>query len=132
MGEPANLQDVLGPGTALLFPELDGNATDILSPNIPHPDIRTLIVPDGTWRQTRRMVRRTPELASLSRFSIAKARRAPRVLKSPDPTAMSTLEAIALALGELGHGLAAANLLTVYDAFAEASLRQRGLAGRPF
>lgn len=99
------LVDVYGPGeepalppipegTWLLFPDGRGDGTP------PRPS--GLVVVDGTWSQSRRMVQRLPGLARLPRLSLpASSHPLPRLRRSPRPDGMSTLEAAAEALALL-------------------------------
>src|SRR5262249_26017161 len=68
-------------------------------------DIR-LVVPDGSWRQARRMLQRVPGLAAMPRISFAAelATSAPamtRLRTPPLAEGLSTIEAIARALGAI-------------------------------
>jgi DTW domain-containing protein YfiP len=120
-----NLSDLDPRTTAVLFPE----GAPLESGD--HSALTTLVIPDGTWRQTRRMVRRNPDLAALPQVGLSTGRVAERVLQAPEPSAMSTLEAIGLAIHHLGFEEASVDLLKLYDAFASAGLAQRGGDNRP-
>lgn len=114
------------PGTCLLFPPADGGAPtgsgDVIDPSL----VRTLVVPDGTWAQTRRIVRRAPGLRALPRLNFPeRAAVGPRVLTPPAPWAVSTLEAVGFAFGALGRPDIEAATATLYSAFATRSLRER-------
>jgi len=62
----------------------------------------TLVVPDGSWRQARRMPRREPALAGLPHFHVEAARPSRYGLRrAPHPHCLCTLEAVAAALGIL-------------------------------
>lgn len=64
----------------------------------------TLIVLDGTWSQTRKLLRRNPELAALPRYAFSPP--APseyRIRKEPDEHCVSTIEALAHVLGALSR-----------------------------
>jgi DTW domain-containing protein YfiP len=62
----------------------------------------TMIVVDGTWWQAKRVMERSPRLASLPRMSIdAPAPSTYRIRKPPSDQHLSTVEAVALALGVL-------------------------------
>lgn len=62
----------------------------------------TLIVIDGTWSQAKKLVRRNPALAALPRFALAPGQPSRyRIRREPALHCVSTIEAIALALGEL-------------------------------
>jgi DTW domain-containing protein YfiP len=90
---------------------------------------RTLVVLDGTWKQTRKMVRRLPELARLPRFSLPPApgdERRDRLREAPRPGARSTLESIADALSELDSAECGARLLELHGAFVDRTRRSRG------
>ncbi len=83
---------------ALLYPS--EGAVDVLT----HPPKGpiTLVVVDGTWSQTRKLVRVNPELAKLPRYAF----RAPtpseyRIRREPDAAYVSTLEALVHVLGAL-------------------------------
>ena len=110
----------------LLFPHREAR---ILSPEDGRGEPVVLIVPDGNWNQARRMWRRDPdahgaELVTLpagvpSRYAL---RHAPR------EGALSTLEAVARALGLLDGPEIERALLVVHDAFVQ---RTQIAAGRP-
>jgi DTW domain-containing protein YfiP len=113
----------------------------------PHPDARplaefcggprpvTLIVPDGTWRQAQRVRRRVPGLAEVPCAFIT--RDAPseyRLRRTPDARRLSTMEAIAEALGLLEgpRGPAARELLlNIFQIMVDRSLRGRALQRGP-
>ena len=65
-------------------------------------------------------------MEALPRYALHTSREVQRVLRAPEPTAMSTIEAVAVALGQMGFEAARDDLLKLYDAFADASARQRG------
>ena len=107
----------------------------------PHPDARpladfcggsrpvTLIVPDGTWRQAQRV---RPRVAGLSEvpcaFITRDAPSAYRLRTTPDARRLSTMEAIAEALGLLegAEGPAAREaLLGIFQIMVDRSLRGR-------
>jgi DTW domain-containing protein YfiP len=90
---------------------------------------KTLVVLDGTWRQTRKMLRRLPELARLPRFSLAPPREEDdraRLRQAPRPDARSTLESIADALAELDSRECGSRLLALHSTFVERTRRSRG------
>jgi DTW domain-containing protein len=91
---------------------------------------KTLVVLDGTWRQTRKMLRRLPELSRLPRFSLElEPTTRPRLRESPRPGARSTLESIADALGVLDSPELGARLLDLHQQFVRRTLAARGKAG---
>lgn len=94
---------------------------------------QTLVVLDGTWRQTRKMLRRLPELSRLPRFSLEREPTPrPRLREPPRPGARSTLESIADALGVLDSPDLGAHLLELHDLFVQRTLEARGKLGVGF
>lgn len=90
---------------------------------------RTLVVLDGTWRQTRKMLRRLPELARFPRFSLAPDAAAPerdRLREPPRPGALSTLESIAEALRQLESPTTGQRLLDLHEQFVARTRHSRG------
>jgi len=87
---------------AVLFPASDAVPLDEVAD---HPDRRprTLLVPDGTWRQAVRLRRRTPGLRDVPTVTLPTGRPTGyRVLRrTKGEGRLSTLEAIARALGIL-------------------------------
>jgi DTW domain-containing protein len=83
---------------ALLYP--GEGAVDVLQE--PPRGPVTLVVVDGTWSQTRKVVRDNPALAALPRYAFTPP--APseyRIRKEPDEACVSTIEALAHVLGVL-------------------------------
>jgi DTW domain-containing protein YfiP len=105
----------LPPGTALLYPGAGGCDLSEL-PASARP--RHLLLLDGTWSQTRLLLRDNPWLSSLPRVGVTpSAPSSYRVRKAPKPGYLSTIEAIALGLQVLEPDTgASAELLTVFDA----------------
>jgi DTW domain-containing protein len=90
--EPGRLQ-------LLLFP--DEGATPLAGLATPDRPV-TLVVPDGNWRQAARMRKRIPGLSDLTCVSLPGDRPSPYPLRSEThPQGLSTLEAIARAMGIL-------------------------------
>ncbi len=90
---------------------------------------RTLIVLDGTWRQTRKMLRRLPELARFPRFSVspdASGAERDRLREPPRPGALSTLESIGEALARLDSPAAGQRLLELHQQFVARTRHARG------
>jgi DTW domain-containing protein YfiP len=109
----------------LLYPGRE-SATRLASP------VKTLVVLDGTWRQTRKMLRRLPELSRLPRLSLDDAPPlAPRarLRESPRPAARSTLASIAAALARLDSPASGQRLLSLHQRFVEQTLLARGKRG---
>lgn len=112
-----------GPGTALVYPG-DG------APPWPGAPDR-LILLDGTWRQSRRLLAANPWLAALPRLALPEMPGRYTLRRAHRSGQLSTLEAglHALALLE-GHPERFAPLWAAFDAFVEAGLYRRatGLA----
>jgi DTW domain-containing protein YfiP len=90
---------------------------------------QTLLVLDGTWRQTRKMLRRLPELARFPRYSLgaeAGDQDRDRLRAPPRPGARSTSESIADALAELDSRECGQRLLDLHRAFVERTREARG------
>ncbi len=86
-------------GTALLFPGEGAVPAGSLAAEPP----RSLVVLDGTWHQAERMLRDSPALAALPRLSVTSERPSGYgdLRREPAPHCLSTVEAVALALGAL-------------------------------
>jgi DTW domain-containing protein YfiP len=85
-----------------------------------------LIVPDGSWPQVRRAVRREPALARLPRVSLPPGPPPLHRLRDhPDATYLATFEAVTRALEVLEAPGTCAPLWAAWDAFAGAVLRAR-------
>ena len=121
----AGADDALLPlceGAALLFPE-----TGIAPAPLGEPP-RRLIVLDGTWRQTRRMLKRLPSLAAVPRLVLPEKTEAPlRLRESDDPLGRSTLEAIADALEVLEGEETSRPLHALHALFVERVFKARGV-----
>jgi DTW domain-containing protein YfiP len=98
------------PGTALLFPDgapgaraEAGRTAGPLADPARAAEVRTLVAIDGTWSQASKMVRLNPRLAALPRVALSPARPSAYgdLRREPGPAHLSTLEALALALGAL-------------------------------
>ena len=86
------------PGAALLYPGADSvPATELAEA------VSVLFVVDGTWLQSEKMLAANPWLATLPRVRVAAAAESGYrdLRREPAPHCLSTLEAVALALGEL-------------------------------
>jgi DTW domain-containing protein YfiP len=142
VGEPdaALPQGWLVPGAALLYPLRDG-PDDVAKaapggiagagmPPVGAP-ITSLIALDGTWRQSRLMLRTQPALAALPRVGVPAALLAAhgqryQVRKAQRPGQLSTLEAVALALGHMEQAPERyAPVLAAFDAWVTGLMRWR-------
>jgi DTW domain-containing protein YfiP len=86
------------PGAALLFPGEGAVPAGEVSPPPP-----VLVVIDGTWLQADRMLRDNPSLATLPRIGLVHDHESgyTGLRREPAPGHLSTIEAVALALGAL-------------------------------
>ena len=128
--EPATLHALLGgdvSGTALLYPA-DTPGTG--SAALPEASPRRLVVLDGTWRKSWRMLCANPLLQSLPRWAVAPgdAARYAALRKARRPDQLSTLEATCAALAQIeGASARYAPLLEAFDRFvAERAARAPG------
>jgi len=112
----------------LLYPDTPGDAALGIAPPpaldaaaLARPDALRLVVLDATWRKSRKMLYANPGLQRLPRVALADVpASAYRIRKAHAPHQLSTLEAAALALGQLeGDGAGYAPLLAAFDGFVE-------------
>jgi DTW domain-containing protein YfiP len=110
----------------MLYPTADAL---LLTPELVAEDPRpvTLIVPDGNWRQARKVTTREPTLARVQRVRLPEGPPSRYRLRShANPLRVSTFEAVARALGILeGPGVQAA-LEHLFDVMVERTLWTRG------
>ncbi len=88
----------------------------------------TLVVPDGSWAQTRQMTRREPILASMAHVKLPPGPASEyRLRLQPSQKSLCTLEAIARALGILESSAAQASLEELLRVMVERTLWSRGM-----
>lgn len=113
--------------TFLFYPS--GDATELdeaLVMQEPRPI--QLLVPDGTWRQARKIHSRHPELRELPRVKISTPNNSTFQLRAQSrPERMATLQAIAQGLGIIEGDLVRAQLMKLYYAKIERTLKGRGI-----
>lgn len=123
LGAPGAVVDVEAlctPGTALLYPDAGPRWEGPAAP-------ARLLVLDGSWSQVRSMVRRWPALSRLPRLPLDPVTRPGlRMRRQHREDGLSTLEALALALGQLEGEDRAAPLLALYDALSARVWASRG------
>jgi len=93
----------------LLFPEREASSAQVAAVSTSSPSSSSgepasslLIVPDGTWRQARKIVRANPVLDTLPRLSLPPGMPSEyRIRKTSEHAAVSTIEAIARSLSLL-------------------------------
>lgn len=111
---------VVRPGDWLLYPD---------EPRVmaaPTAAVQRLWVLDGTWRQTRRMLRALPALTRLPRLGVPPRPAGIRLRAAPRSEALSTFEAMAGAVHQLESESLGEALLGIHDALVERVLRARG------
>ena len=87
-----------------------------------------LLVPDGTWRQARKINSRHPELRDLPRVKISTPNNSVFQLRvQSKPERMATLQAIAEGLGILEGDRVRAQLMKLYQTKIERTLKARGI-----
>jgi len=110
----------------LLFPHADARP---LADFAQSPRPITLVVPDGTWRQSSRVRARVAGLAEIPCVTLPSAPSAPpRLRAQPDDARLPTLLAIARALGVLEGDAVRTALEDVFAALVARTLRLRGRA----
>jgi DTW domain-containing protein YfiP len=108
----------------LLFPHADAAPLERWRD---HPVPLTLIVPDGTWRQAARARRRLPGLADVPCAALpAVPAAAHRLRRQVRPGRLSTLEAIARALGVLEGPFVEKPLLHILRVMVDRTLWSNG------
>lgn len=127
--ETLNLKDLLVPRyrTFLFYPSADAaelTQSLVLQERTPIQ----LIVPDGTWRQARKVHYRHHELKNVPRVKISTPNDSTFQLRAQSrPEGMATLQAIARALGVIEGELVQAQLMQLYRAKIERTLIGRGI-----
>jgi DTW domain-containing protein len=127
--ETLELNDRLSPDyrTLLFYPSPDALELDR---ELIYQDSRPiqLIVPDGTWRQARKIHSRHPELKHIPRVKISAPNHGTFQMRAQSrPERMATLQAIACALRIIEGDLVAARLMKLYHSRVDRTLRARGL-----
>jgi DTW domain-containing protein YfiP len=121
----AELADLLagdGRTPVLLYPDTPGDIPSALDPAaLAAPAGLRLVVLDGTWRKSRKMLYLNPLLRALPRLALrAVPPSAYRIRKAHAPHQLSTLEATAHALAELENNPARYQpLLAAFDGFVQ-------------
>jgi DTW domain-containing protein YfiP len=127
-----DLSDLLGSQyrTFLFYPSEDAVELDkelVAQDTVPIQ----LIVPDGTWRQARKVHYRHPELKNVPRVKISAPSSSVFQLRAQQkPERMVTLHAVAQALGVIEGDWVEAQLMHLYRTKVERTLMGRGLLSR--
>lgn len=118
---PNELGLAAAPGLVLLYPEATVPSRQIASTTACQPANRLLVL-DGTWRKTYRMMCLNPWIAALPRLGLKHATvSAYRIRRARHSHQLSTLEATCLALGQMeGDAPRYAGLLQGLDGFVTA------------
>lgn len=108
----------------LLFPGEQAVSLAVLAEK---PGRLRLIVPDGTWRKARKLLHLNPRLASLPRVALPEGLASRyRLRKAAMPGALSTLEAIVVALNALEGPGRFDELLNPFEAMIDAQIEAMG------
>jgi DTW domain-containing protein YfiP len=131
--ETLDLTELLSPDyrTLLFYPSEDALE---LTRELVCQDTRPihLIVPDGTWRQARKIHVRHQELKHIPRVKIGAPNHGIFQMRAQSrPERMATLQAIACALHVIEGDLVAAQLMRLYHSRVDRTLRARGLHRQP-
>ena len=99
-GQPAGSAP---PRAVLLYPATEGDPSGVLDPTwLQHPAQLRLVVLDGTWRKSRKMLHHNPLLQQLPRLALHKLPASLyRVRQAHRPDQRSTLEATCAALAQI-------------------------------
>ncbi|MEQ9496270.1 MAG: tRNA-uridine aminocarboxypropyltransferase [Deltaproteobacteria bacterium] len=124
---PLDLSEVLDDPTrraVLLYPSDDAVPLDAFE----HDGPLTLIVPDGTWRQARKVRSRVPRLDTVPAVTLpVGAASGYRVRKNVrGDFALSTAEAVARALGILEGAAVEAAVMRPFERMVQQTMRMRG------
>jgi DTW domain-containing protein YfiP len=126
---PLSVEGVVDAGrtSLLLYPSPDAiELTPELAASLEGPV--TLIVPDGSWRQTRKMIAREARLADVPRVKLPPGPPSVyRLRQQPNPESLCTFEGIARAIGLLESRDAEAQLETLLKVMVERTLWSRGM-----
>lgn len=126
---PLDLTDLLVPSyrSILFYPSEDSKELTVEFVNQSPLPIQ-LIVPDGNWRQASKVASRHPELKNIERVKISEKNTATQHLRVEHfEEGMSTLEAIAKALGIIEGSEVKEALLKLYQLKLSRTLKGRGI-----
>ena len=119
---PWQTQSVAAPRAVLLYPKTgDGTCARLDPAWLQHPTQIRLVVLDGTWRKSRKMLHQNPLLQQLPRLALHDLPASHyHVRQAHRPNQRSTLEATCAALAQLeGDAQRFAPLLAAFDGFVE-------------
>ncbi len=122
-GTSEPLDDLDPDDCLLLFP--DEEAVPITT--VATSEATTLVVLDATWRQVRRMIRKTPLLRRMKKVRLPEGRPSEFAARRQfSPERLCTAEAVARALEALGEHEAASAVMAPFESYVSACLRERG------
>lgn len=84
-----------------------------------------LIVPDGTWSQSRRVVRRQASLAQLPHVKLGAHKSRYQLRRGSEPGLLCTLEAVGFALAELDPAFDLVSYLGAFEQWQHRALMRR-------
>jgi DTW domain-containing protein YfiP len=127
IGQPSEpLASDEGAQPLLLFPFEDAKPLAEVAPTLDSRPV-VLIVPDGTWRQASKVRKRVPGLRDVPCVSVSGEERLPhRIRAEAHAHGLSTIEAIARALGMLEGAAVQQTLEKVFRSMVERTLWTRG------
>jgi len=99
----------------LLFPDDDLAGAKTPS-TLSRPD-QSILILDGTWQETQKMLRQSSWLKALPRYSLRQQTSNYLLRRNQKTHGLSTLEALAYYLGEQGHTLDRQELLQFFSKF---------------
>ncbi|MFZ6046666.1 tRNA-uridine aminocarboxypropyltransferase [Pseudomonas sp. CR3202] len=109
----------------LLFPGEEARSLVEMAASDPRPLL--LVVPDGTWRKARKLLHLNPELRALPRVTLpAGLSSRYRLRKAPMAGALSTLEAVTVALDILEAPARFDELLRPFEALIQGQIEAMG------
>jgi DTW domain-containing protein YfiP len=128
-GKPMSDQGILTPErqSLYLFPSQEAQ---VLTPELVRSLDKpiTLIVPDGSWRQAKKVAKREPVLAQVPHVKLPPgALSTYRLRREPNAESVSTFEAIARALGIIEGPEVQKQLEYLFDVMVERLLWSRGV-----
>lgn len=128
LNQPLNLSDLIAPEfrSVLFFPCV--RAIELTREFVQESPLPIqLIVPDGNWRQASKVLSRHKELSELPQVKLSGPNLSKNHLRAEHfPEGLSTLEAIANALGIIEGPEIQNSLLLLYQAKLRETLRGRG------
>lgn len=109
----------------LLFPGEEARSLVEMAASDPRPLL--LVVPDGTWRKARKLLHLNPELRALPRVTLpAGLTTRYRLRKAPMAGALSTIEAVTVALDILEAPVRFDALLKPFEALIQGQIEAMG------